>query len=293
MHTPDGFITGPLCVILMLLAAAPIVLALRNLRRTFTRQKANMIALVAAVVFLAQMLNFPIAGGTSGHLIGAAFALLVLGVDAAVIAMALVLVVQTFVFGDGGALALGANVFNMAVVGVYAADFTYRRMPVGGNLRVFATAAVSVVAASAVCALELAASGTAPFWAVLQAMVSTHLLIGLGEGILTVALAGVFCSRLENLSLRTALAMGSLSFLALALTLPFASGSPDGLERVAINLGFFGNAIELYSAPLQDYSLAVLESIPYLATLSAALVGSALVFAIPNLMARVSPTLPS
>jgi len=293
MHTPDGFITGPICIILMLLAAAPIALALRNLHRTATRQKAHMIALVAVVIFLAQMLNFPIAEGTSGHLIGASFALLVLGVDAAVIAMALVLITQTLVFGDGGMLALGANIFNMAIIGVYAADYAYKKLPVEGNWRIFAIAAVSVLAASAVCALELAASGTAQLWTVLQAMASTHALIGLGEGLLTVALAGVFCSRLENLSLRTALTLSGFSFLALALALPFASGAPDGLERVAINLGFFSNAIEIYSAPLQDYGLAVLESIPYFATLSAALIGSVILFSLPHLMIRLSPSLPS
>jgi cobalt/nickel transport system permease protein len=251
-----------------------------------------MIGVVAVIIFLAQMLNFPIASGTSGHLIGASFALLILGVDAAVIAMALVLLVQTLVFGDGGTLAIGANIFNMGIIGVYAADFAYKRINIERNMKIFVASLASVVAASAICALELAASGTSMLWPVLQSMTFTHVLIGLGEGLMTVALVGIFYSRLENITMRTALGTTGIAFLVLAVALPFASGSPDGLERVAIDLGFFGNAVEIYSAPFQDYSVSVLGTIPYLASLSAALAGSVLLFALPHLAVRPT-SLPS
>ncbi|MFZ5500563.1 MAG: energy-coupling factor ABC transporter permease, partial [Candidatus Micrarchaeota archaeon] len=97
MHTPDGFITGWICFLLLSLSALPVILALRNLGRSMTRQKALTLGVVAAVIFMAQMLNFPIGSGTSGHLLGGALALIVLGVDGAVVVMATVLLVQALV----------------------------------------------------------------------------------------------------------------------------------------------------------------------------------------------------
>jgi cobalt/nickel transport system permease protein len=291
MHTPDGFLTSWVCVLMLLLSLLPISLALRNLSKGMDKRKALAIGTVSVVIFLAQMLNFPIANGTSGHLIGAMFALLVLGVDSAVLSMALVLIVQAFVYGDGGVFSLGANVFNMAVLGVYSADFAFKRLELDRNAKIFVAGAVSVVAASAACSLELAASGTSPILAVLGAMTITHIVIGAAEGLLTIALLGVFANRLENITARTAIAIGVVSFLALALSLPFASASPDGLERVAIDMGFFEKATTIYDAPLLDYSLALSGTMPYLASVSAALVGCLLVFSLPQLAVMINPSL--
>ena len=260
MHTPDGFVTGWICIVMLLLSFIVIALAVRNLRKT----KAASIAAVAAIIFLAQMVNFPILGGTSGHLIGAAFALFVLGIEGAVIAMAAVLLVQTLAFGDGGLLSLGVNIFNMGIVAVYAANFVSQRIE-NSYVRTFAASWAAVVAASVACGIQLAASGV-PLLAGVPAMAFTHSIIGFGEGFLTILMVSVMLGRLQNPSLRLALSTSGMAFLAVALLLPFASGAPDGLESVAIRLGFFENAME-YAAPF-SYSLGVL----------AALVGAALAF---------------
>ncbi|NYZ74034.1 energy-coupling factor ABC transporter permease, partial [Candidatus Micrarchaeota archaeon] len=121
MHTPDGFLTSWICVVMLLLSLLPLLLALRNLRQSMTREKTLKYAMLAVVIFAAQMLNFPVAGGTSGHFVGAALAVMLFGVDAAVLIMSSVLIVQALAFGDGGMLTLGANIWNMAIVGGYAA----------------------------------------------------------------------------------------------------------------------------------------------------------------------------
>jgi len=284
MHTPDGFLTGWVCVLMMLLSTIPIALAVRSLRKGLL--KAHSIAAVAAIIFLAQMINFPIAGGTSGHLIGAVFALVILGVEGAVIAMAAVLLLQAVVFGDGGMLSLGANIFNMGILSVYSANFVMQRLEAERHLKIFLASWTAVVAASAAASVQLALSGTIALGVVLPAMLVTHSVIGIAEGLLTVLMVAVAANSLKNPSLRLSLGISGASFLIIAALLPFASEAPDGLERIAINLGFFAKQFTLYSAPLADYALP-LFAVPYLAVLSAALIGSALAFALAYLSARV------
>ena len=277
MHTPDGLITSWVCVLMLLLSAIPIVLALRNLRKDFSASKAASIAGVAAIIFLAQMLNFPIAEGTSGHLVGAAFALILLGLDGAVVAMASVLLIQAFVFGDGGALALGANIFNMGILGIYSADFVITRLKMNRYVKTFAASWVSVIAGSIAVSAELALSGTSAISLVLPAMAITHSIIGIGEGLLTILMVSIFANRLQNPSIRWSLAASGVFFLFIAILLPLASGSPDGLESVAIRLGFFSMEKTIYSAPVPEYTLS-LFAIPYLAIISAAAIGYILTY---------------
>ncbi|MFH1785904.1 MAG: energy-coupling factor ABC transporter permease [Candidatus Micrarchaeota archaeon] len=276
MHTPDGFLTNWICVLFLLLSSIPIALALKNLRKNLTNSKIMAIATVSAIIFLGQMLNFPIAEGTSGHMIGAALALFILGIDGAVISMALVLVTQTLVFGDGGTLALGANIFNMGIVAIYSANFVMNRLQANELVKRFVASWFSVLVASIVCAIELALSGTVSFLPALTAMATVHAIIGIGEGLITVAIS-TFTNKLQNLSWKLALTGTGVSFLIVAILLPFASGEPDGLERVAINLGFFNAATEFYSAPIMDYALAGFGTT--LGGILAALIGAVSVFA--------------
>ncbi len=272
MHTPDGLITGWICVAMALASAAPLLLAMSRLRAGMTKEAALRIASVAAIIFAAQMLNFPIGGGTSGHLIGAAFAFAVLGLDGALFAMACVLALQAVVFGDGGILALGVNVFNMAVVGVYAARAAY------GRYGAFAASWTGVFAASASCAFLLVLSG-APL-AALPAMMLTHAIIGVGEGMITLLLISAFMQRGVSMTGGLAYASAALSMLGLAMLLPFASADPDGLERVAIDAGFFGGAITLYEAPVPDYSFMADALGGYGSALAAGIIGTAAAFAL-------------
>jgi len=262
--------------------------------------------LAAAFVFAAQMLNFPIAGGTSGHLLGSVLIAVLLGPAAAVLVLAAVLIVQCLVFADGGLLALGANIFNMGVVGGiggYAIYIGVRRL-VGGPRGVVMGAAFaawcSAVVAAVLVAGELALSGTAPWAVVFPAMVDVHLLIGLGEAAVTVlVVVAIQRTRPElvdpsapaagSLSHRQIFAYGLLISIGLALFVsPFACAWPDGLERVAARLGFAHRAVTqpMVAAPLADYRLPWIRSAP-LATSLAGAAGTVIVFILAFVVAGI------
>lgn len=168
-----------------------------------------MMGVMAAFIFAAQMLNFPIAGGTSGHVLGAALAAILLGPWAGVLIMACVLIVQCLIFQDGGLTALGANILNMGVIGCFIGYYLYRGITsIWGEQRqgklvgAFVGAWSSVVIAAAACALELSVSGTIPLAAALPAMAGIHALIGIGEGLVTVAVMSlVMATRADLLQL--------------------------------------------------------------------------------------------
>src|SRR5512147_218372 len=126
MHIPDGFLDAKTALATGALAAAGLGLALRDARRSLPPRKVPLMGLSAAFIFAAQMLNFPVAGGTSGHLVGAVLASVLLGPSAAIVVMTAVLLIQCLLFADGGLLALGANLFNMAIVAVLGGHAVYR-----------------------------------------------------------------------------------------------------------------------------------------------------------------------
>ncbi len=294
MHTPDGFLTSWVCVATLALAAGAVAYSLARVRKWMTAQKAVYMAAIAAVVFGLQMLNFSIGGGTSGHFVGGALAAILLGPEAAVLVLAAVLLVQTFVFGDGGVLAIGANILLMGVVAGYSAHYVYRQLK--GRMPVIAGALASwasVVAASAAAAVLIGVSGTAPLSGVLYAMTATHMFIGIGEGIISGSvLLYISKTRQELLSgksvkrLARYAALSAAGALAVsALALPFASVGPDGMEKVAISLGFFDKATEVYSlSPMPGYTVLGQET--YLASLFCAVCGMAMVFGISYAIAR-------
>lgn len=188
MHIPDGFLSPGVCGVTYGLSAVAVGWSLRRLRGELGERMVPLMGVMAAFVFSAQMLNFPIAGGTSGHLLGAALLAILLGPWAGLLAMAAVLVVQALVFQDGGVTALGANVLNMAVAGVFSAYCLYRVF--GRFSRVFSAFLagwVSVVFAAVLCSLELSLSRTSPLAVTLPAMAGIHALIGVIEGLITVA----------------------------------------------------------------------------------------------------------
>ena len=147
---------------------------------------------MSAFIFAAQMINFPVIGGTSGHLLGGVLAVVLLGPYAGAVVLTCVLIVQCLIFQDGGLTALGANIFNMSIVGTMGGYFIYRiisRIWEGNRGIIMGTAIASwfsVVAASAFCAMELGISGTSPLKIVLPAMVGVHMLIGIGEAVITI-----------------------------------------------------------------------------------------------------------
>jgi len=196
MHTPDGFLTSWICVVMLLISLLPLLLALNNLRKSFSLKKAGAIVAVTAAILVMQAFDFPVPNGTTGHLLGITFALLALGIDGAVLSMTVALAIQAFVFADGGITTLGANVFNMAVLGVYIAHFVSRSL--SGTtvyVRTFVASWLSVFIAAISCALQLAISGTVPLVPALMEMGGTHAVVGGIEGLATALFAVVLCNR--------------------------------------------------------------------------------------------------
>jgi cobalt/nickel transport system permease protein len=287
MHIPDGFLTDPVCAASTLASAGAIGYGVVRMRDADASRSAALMAAAGAGVFAAQMVNFPVDGGTSGHVIGAAVLAIALGPWRAMLTMAVVLAVQCFVFGDGGLKSLGANVLNMAVVAPFVAASVYqfatcRVSGASGKLLGAGAAAFgSVLAAAAMCAVELAASGTYPIAPVMTAMIAAHLAIALCEALATMALvaaATALVSESRAVSTRNVLVGGlALAVVVAGVLAPLASAYPDGLERVAGDLNFAALATTSY-AVLPDYE-APLAGWPMLAVALAGVVGVALVFA--------------
>lgn len=196
MHVPDGFLNLPTSAATAAVAALGVGLAVRGARRELDERTAPLAGLVAAFIFAAQMLNFPVAAGTSGHLLGGALAAVLVGPWTATLCISIVLLVQAFLFADGGITALGTNITLMALVGVWVGWGVFRlaRAVLPKKLAVVPVAAAvgafcSVPSAALAFATLFALGGTVevPALAVAIAMGSVHLLIGIGEAFITAA----------------------------------------------------------------------------------------------------------
>jgi cobalt/nickel transport system permease protein len=193
MHIPDGFLNLPISLITWGVAIALIFLALNRVQAEYQERTVPLMGVCAAFIFAAQMINFPIPGGTSGHLLGGTLAGVLLGPWAGSLVMAVVFIVQAALFQDGGLTVLGANIVNMGLVGTFAGYYLYRslRFLLGFNhWRGMAPATAiaawsSVFVASLLCAIQLWLSGTVPLMVGLTAMAFWHLLIGIGEAVIT------------------------------------------------------------------------------------------------------------
>jgi cobalt/nickel transport system permease protein len=303
MHIPDGFLDLPTAATTAAVSAVAVGLCLRAVRRRLTPRQVPLMGLTATFVFAAQMLNFPVAGGTSGHLVGACLAAVLVGPWAALLVMTAVLVVQCLVFADGGILALGANVLNMAVIGSLVGGGLVgllSRVFRGLRGRVVAAAFASwfaVVLAAAACAVELAASGAVPLRVVLPAMAAVHMVIGVGEAVITaLVLVAIAAIRPELVTegasggraRRLDLVLGGVivALLLAVFVAPFASSLPDGLERVAATLGFAGRGSESAAAPLAGYEVPGVSS-PIVATALAGGLGTVVMLVVSILLGRL------
>ena len=205
MHIPDGFIDLPTSAAFAAASAVAVACAVKGARRQLSEQSAPLAGLTAVFIFAVQMLNFPVAAGTSGHLIGAALAMVLVGPYAATLALVVVLIIQAFLFADGGLTALGLSIFNMAVISVWVSFAVFmllkKILPKTKSWLVVATfisALISVPAAAVGFVIQYAIGANATFsvGAVLNAMVGTHILIGIGEAIITaLTVSAVLASR--------------------------------------------------------------------------------------------------
>lgn len=191
MHLPDGFLTPQIWIPAWLASLGGLSYCFRKTALVLKDRMIPLMGVMSAFIFAAQMINFPVAGGTSGHLSGGVLAAVLLGPYAAAVVISVVLMVQCLIFQDGGLTALGANIFNMSFAGAMGgyAIYAFIRYFIKDNKGILIATTIaswmSVVLASLFCAVELACSGLLPLKAALTAMLLVHTLIGIGEAVLT------------------------------------------------------------------------------------------------------------
>jgi len=192
MHVPDGVVSGPINAATYVISAGVCFAAIRRAKTSLEEKDVPILGVTAAFIFAAQMLNFPVAGGTSGHFLGALLAAILLGPLMSCLVMSIVLLIQCLGFADGGLTALGTNIFNMGIVGAiagYGVFLVVRSVAPKTRAGFLAAAAIaawfSVEGGALCCSLELAWSGTSPLKVVLPAMLGVHALIGVGEALIT------------------------------------------------------------------------------------------------------------
>jgi cobalt/nickel transport system permease protein len=321
MHAPDGIFAVWLSILGWIIALVVINLAVRNTRQQLGERQIPLMGVLAAAIFAGQMLNFSIPGGTSGHLLGGALAAIILGPWAGVLIITAVVIVQALLFQDGGLLVMGLNIINMGIVTSLVGYFTYRvgtriaKGRTGMLVSSFVAGWLSVVVTSIFASVELALSGTSSLQFALPAMVGVHIMIGIGEGLLTASALGFITTVRPDLiegpsapGQRSAgwIVAGLILAIALTFLAPLASRNLDGLERVTqvlsspsdvdvqpVGMGvpsepqFFG---ETQAAPYQllpDYTIPALGS-SSLSTILAGIIGVLLVFALTFAIARYS-----
>lgn len=295
MHVPDGFLNLPVSAVGWALLILLLAIALRQTRNRLGERQIPLMGVLAACVFAAQMINFPVAGGTSGHLLGGMLIAALLGPWAAVLVMTSVIGVQCLLFQDGGLLAMGFNVVNMGIISSFVGYAIFRltrrlmgdtptSQLVGAGLGAW----LGVMLASVACSLELAASGTSPLSVALPAMLGVHALIGIGEALITVfALSFVRQTRPDLIGEPSKVAARGWGWIAvgvgiallLAVASPLANQNPDGLNRVALDQGFDS----LESPPLYElmpgYTVPAIQN-DALTTIAAGVIGVLVVGAV-------------
>ncbi len=256
MHIPDSMLQGAVCPVTLALGAAGLTVVVATAVRSTDKPGAARFAGVAALIFAGQMMNFAIPGGTSGHLLGGVLAAALLGTPFGVLAMTLVLAVQAVLFGDGGLLAFGANVVNMALIGVGIGGLLCHPQlsRIGQASLLTAAGWLSVMIAALAASIELTAGSNLFFTSVSAAMLGNHLWIGLGEGIITAAAWLALAPTCRENSRQALLAMLLIACSVALLLSPLASSLPDGLEQAAAQLHLLADGGS-WLAPLADYRL--------------------------------------
>lgn len=287
MHIPQNLLDGSICPMTAVVSGLCLAGAALAAHRSVEKPHPLRFAAITAFIFAAQMMNFPISGGTSGHLLGGILASALLGVPFGVLALALVVAIQTLAFADGGLTVLGANVLNMVVLGAGLGGLLrlelLKRLPAGGGQVWVATALASwasVMLAALACAIELALAGVLPLAQIVPAMLGVHAAIGVGEALLTCAALTLLdrSAAVGVVSASRGFAVPALAALLIALCLsPFASPLPDGLEAVMAHYQVLREAAPLFVTPLADYQVAAIAA-EGLSTGLAGLLGVVLTF---------------
>lgn len=297
LHIPDGFLSLPISLAAWAITIAVLFFAVRKSQELFDEKLVPLAGIMAAFIFAGQMINFPVAGGTSGHLVGAALAVIVLGPWVGMLVMTAVISLQAILFQDGGLVVMGGNIIVMGIVPALTAFGVYRavanrdrrtKLIVAGG-----TAWLSVMAAALVTALMLGFSGTSAFAVVVPAMLGVHALIGIGEALITVAAFSFILNARPQLLEAGAesggrgwIAVGGIATLVVVLLAPLASAFPDGLERVAEQTGFIDTAVSAPFQLLPDYTIPGLGETA-VSTILAGIVGAIIVGLVAYGLTRV------
>jgi cobalt/nickel transport system permease protein len=302
LHIPDNLLDLKTCAATAGASAAVVAYALRRIDRQQAQRTAPIMGVVAASLFAAQMMNLPIPGGTSGHLLGGVLAAVMLGPWNGLLVLTVVLAVQCVLFQDGGVTALGANIFNVGVIGsvIGYSIFAPIRRVVGGAKGTVVGSVVaawfSVVLGATACSVEIALSGKYQLAPALGIMLLIHSVIGIGEAAVTgLAISYVLRTR-SDLVYGQACQTGALARsgqvvlagLALAIVIavflsPFASQLPDGLDATLARLGIDADSAEpFFPAPMPDYGM---ENLRFAGSVAGG-VGTLVVFGLAFLLAR-------
>lgn len=299
LHIPDGFLNLVISLVFWALTAGAVWMAISKTNRQLGEKQVPLMGVMAAFIFAAQMLNFPVAGGTSGHFLGGALAAIVLGPWTAILVMTAVIAVQAVLFQDGGLLVMGANIFNMGILTALIGFGLYRAVAGQNRVTRLAVAGVgawlAVMASALITALQLWLSSTTRLEIVVPAMLGVHALIGIGEALITVAaLAFIEQTRPDLLNTEKTESQGGMGWvyggvavsLLAVLISPLASGDPDGLERVAEDLGFLGTGQDAPYQILPDYTIPFLGETA-LSTIVAGVVGALVVLGLMIVLGRM------
>ena len=286
MHIPDGFLATPVWATLDVTAAPVVGYLARRAQRGIEQSKVPLLGVMGAFVFAAQMINFPVGPGASGHLVGAALLAYTLGPAAAGVVLTAILAVQALVFQDGGILALGANVMNMAVAGMLAGYLPYALWGVGRWRRqaIFLGGFLSLMTSAVLALSELLLSGVAMPAAVLRISVGLFAVSALLEGAITLAIMQALETinpdfvRQPRPDGRRALGwIGGAAILLVVAGVAIASAYPDGIQSLADATGIASQAKALMRAPLADYQMGALHSV-WLRKAGAGLAGLGLIY---------------
>ena len=300
LHVPDGFLNIPISVICWVVTLIVLYFAVKQAQHDFDERLVPLAGIMAAFIFAGQMLNFPVAGGTSGHLIGATLAFIVLGPWVGTLAMTAVISLQALIFQDGGLVVMGANIMIMGIVPGFVGYGVFqmvKNQSRGVKLGATAVAAwASVMMAALVTAFLLGFSGTTALGVAIPAMLGVHALIGIGEALITVAALSFIMQTRPQLLTDDApagsgkwIVSGIILALMVVLLAPFASGSPDGLEWVAGQSGFLETAVDAPFQLLPDYTIPGLGETgtsTILAGVIGALIVAAVTFGLGRLLRR-------
>ncbi|MBN1230699.1 MAG: energy-coupling factor ABC transporter permease [Anaerolineales bacterium] len=298
MHLPDGFLSLGVSIVAWIVTIVYLFFAVRKTRENLQDRQIPMMGIMAAFIFAAQMINFPVLGGTSGHFLGGALAAIVLGPWAGGLVMASVVIVQALLFQDGGLIVMGANILNMGLITAVIGYGLYRMVTANSKgiryLTIGIAAWLSVMAAAFFTSFQIWVSGVIPAGLVFPAMLGVHAVIGLGEALITVAAIAfiervrpdIFNQEKVEQQAGTGWIIGGIIVTGIVLLIsPFASADPDGLEKVADQLGFLNLGMDAPYQIIPDYSLPILGETGF-STILAGLIGVILVSGIGLILGR-------